>query len=364
MTVSILRYRPELDAIRGLAVLIVVLAHASIRLSPEALRFGWVGVSIFFVLSGFLITQILLKEKVETNTLDFPAFVMRRGLRIWPLYFLVLLLYSIVLPNIDSTVFSGVYVDAQEEGFVAYWESLWPHFLFLQNYLVDTQDVRLGLGIYWSLAVEEHFYLVWPLLVWVLPVRALKAVLASACLISLAMRFNFIDPIAPLSGVGHYTHTNIASLGLGCFMAILNLEGKLPVRGDLLRLLLPVGFALICFSLSSQYLGAIPSKSLVVYCSAIIGAGLMIWGALLDSKILRFPPLVRIGKVSFGIYLIHPLAIGITRYAIGVETKTNWLFSIAGVLLAVAISWALAELSYRLYETPFLEIKKKFSRAS
>lgn len=88
---------------------------------------------------------------------------MRRTLRILPLYYSVLLLHVVVLPRIDQTIFSSVYVvPADRPEFEAYRSSLWAYFVFLQNYIVDVQDLRLGLGIFWSLAVEERFYLFWP----------------------------------------------------------------------------------------------------------------------------------------------------------------------------------------------------------
>ena len=155
---------PALDGLRGVAVLLVVLAHASQkRLLAENFKFsGELGVVVFFVLSGFLITHLLLEERTRTGQISLSKFYVRRALRIWPLYFAVLGIYIFVLPLfLDPDNFRSIYeADSLRDH---YYLLAYP--LFLQNYLLSGSDFHYGgLRVFWSLAVEEHFYLLWPLL--------------------------------------------------------------------------------------------------------------------------------------------------------------------------------------------------------
>lgn len=175
-TSSHLRHVPALDGIRGVAVLWVILFHATMhaqlgemvpwweRWIHPLLRYGWAGVDIFFVLSGFLITRILLHARFRENY--FRNFYARRTLRIFPLYYASLLFALVALPWLWD--YPGQ-AEFQED-------SAW-YFSYLQNWGVFFQQLSSGdqgiFGHLWSLAVEEQFYLVWPWLVWRCPPRKL-----------------------------------------------------------------------------------------------------------------------------------------------------------------------------------------------
>lgn len=142
---------PELDGLRGLACLVILLYHVK----PHALPGGWAAADLFFVLSGFLITSIILKHSAERRFL--AHFYLRRGLRIWPVYYLTVLLLAAVAPILPRPCdFAGLpYLLTYTQNVPNYWSGKAPEFT---PYLAHT----------WSLAIEEQFYLIWPLLVcWV-----------------------------------------------------------------------------------------------------------------------------------------------------------------------------------------------------
>src|SRR5580704_19259125 len=150
---------PQLDAVRGVAILLVIFHNASERFPRLHLQGvfanGWMGVDLFFVLSGFLITGILIDTKQSEGYLkDFYA---RRCLRIWPLYYSLIFFMFVVVRFLNPSEFHTVVQTSSP------W---WAFPLFLQNFLLPVSTDAAGpLGVTWSLAIEEQFYLIWPLIV-------------------------------------------------------------------------------------------------------------------------------------------------------------------------------------------------------
>ena len=149
---------PQLDAVRGLAILVVMMHNISLKYpllhSQQLFNNGWMGVDLFFVLSGFLITGIL----VDTNRSDsyFKNFYVRRCLRIWPLYYSLLFFMFVIVRFLSRSQFQIVLQTSSP------W---WAFPLYLQNFLLPISTNAAGpLGVTWSLAIEEQFYLIWPLL--------------------------------------------------------------------------------------------------------------------------------------------------------------------------------------------------------
>src|SRR5208283_2319721 len=146
---------PQLDAVRGIAILIVIFHNSLYRFPSLPLQslfsYGWMGVDLFFVLSGFLITGILVDTKQSEGY--FKNFYARRCLRIWPLYYSVLFLMFVAVPLVHPSIGSVV---------IARSSPWWAYLFFLQNFLVHSQVSAAGpLGVTWSVAIEEQFYLVW-----------------------------------------------------------------------------------------------------------------------------------------------------------------------------------------------------------
>ena len=216
-----------LDGLRGIAVLLVVLAHgtqapgAQPRLLAENFKFsGELGVIVFFVLSGFLSTHLLLEERTRTGGISLSRFYVRRALRILPLYFTVLGAYVFVLPLFDPGNFGSIYEADSLRDY--YYLLAYP--FFLQNYLVNDSDVHFwGIEVFWSLAVEEHFYLFWPLLLVALRGRWLIPSLAGIMIVTFSLRALTRLEVLPSSndGVEQMTHTALDGLAAGCIVACL-----------------------------------------------------------------------------------------------------------------------------------------------
>ncbi|MGC1670751.1 MAG: acyltransferase, partial [Candidatus Acidiferrales bacterium] len=150
---------PQLDAVRGVAILVVMLHNISFKYSvfhsQQLFRNGWMGVDLFFVLSGLLITGILLDTKQSQGY--FKNFYVRRCLRIWPLYYSLIFFMFVVVRFLNRSEFHNVLRTSSP------W---WAFPLFLQNFLLPVSTDAAGpLGVTWSLAIEEQFYLIWPLIV-------------------------------------------------------------------------------------------------------------------------------------------------------------------------------------------------------
>lgn len=372
-------YFPALDGLRAVAVSCVLVAHASVRLLPEEWRFvgGGLGVQMFFVLSGFLITSLLLQEHVTRGAIDLRSFYIRRALRIWPLYYGTVVLYALVLPQVDDRWFSGVYVSANSPAFPAYRDSLAPYFLFLQNYAVDIVDVRLGLGILWSLAVEEQFYLLWPIILILLLKlpwrRATPVFLLGTLVLSLAARFLTLQGSLPApTNVEWMTHTGLAGLACGSLLAW---SRSADGGYELLGVRLQGGFGL---SLAWGVLGLLAvSKSvwatnhgflvrlphLEYYEPLVVGVACAVLVERLTTSprmggLLCWRPLVWAGRVSFGAYMFHPLVLGLTASIINTQTKIAGLLAFSVFL---AGTFALAGLSFRFVEGPILASKSRLA---
>jgi peptidoglycan/LPS O-acetylase OafA/YrhL len=364
-----------LDGLRGVAVLLVLLAHGSQDLLPKTFAFngGWLGVTVFFVLSGFLITHLLLEERARTGRISLANFYARRALRIWPLYFMVLGAYAFVLPLFDQSTFNSIYVSADNPDFGRYRDSLLAYPFFLQNYLVDHSDVGLGLRVFWSLAVEEHFYLLWPLLVVVLSGRWLVSALVSIATATFGLRALTIIGVLPeYQNVEHMTHTALDGLAAGCLIACLY-----HLRPEALKALSArrwpylLGWALLFFLVwvglqrmplspalpGSEYyritLGTIAATVLVAY---VVGRE--------DSShpILRSRPFTYFGKVSYGMYVLHTIVLGYIASLAAEMVLPYGMGNILAMIVYLATVVAVAGLSFKFFEAPILRVKARFVR--
>jgi len=225
------RHKPELDGIRGIALLAVMLSHGGpyiertsvlSKLFAYAMIPGWSGVELFFVLSGFLITGILLKSKTAENY--FSSFYARRFLRIFPIYYLVLTAgllaashvswWNAVLPAAGKTRIA-YYFYAQN------WPMFWPHHLFLRANVF---------GHFWSLAVEEQFYIVWPLVIWLLPENAILTLCSVGLVVALPLRVLMVHKFAYDFTAMALTTSRVDGLLVGVILAILLRRGQIPLR--------------------------------------------------------------------------------------------------------------------------------------
>jgi peptidoglycan/LPS O-acetylase OafA/YrhL len=365
-----------LDGLRGIAVMLVVTIHAASWLgkstaSETGLRtfldsVGWMGVDLFFVLSGFLITGILCDSKGKDGY--FWKFYGRRTVRIFPLYYLFLFLMLIVAPALSARLREMTHVGGRE--------SLW-YWFYGSNILMSLRGGWIGnlLDVTWSLAIEEQFYLIWPLLIFLLSRRA--ALFACAGMMAFALAFRIFLVQHDYNSVVPYTLTpaRIDTLAIGALIALLLRSGiALP------SLKTPALCVLIFSAAGIAGLAAVTGNFFydnpLVATAGFTLAGLM-FGAVLVLSLLSPPEsklyklltnglLQRYGKYSYCIYLVHCLVILPIGYALAKVSGTSTLPALAGssavtfvpfLALIYAVALGVGALSWNLYEKHFLKLK-------
>ncbi len=218
---------PALDGLRGIAIILVLLHHFTYyrptagvdALIGNVVFFGWTGVDLFFVLSGFLITGILLDTRDSERY--FTTFYARRILRIFPLYYLVLFLAFVVLPKFPAV--HPVLVGQDDL------PPQWPYWLYLTNVLIaDRGWVHGWVDVAWSLAIEEHFYLVWPLVIWLCPPRLVAVLCAVIILAEPAARVFARAAMVESLPIYVLTWFRLDGLAMGALLALAQRRGLLP----------------------------------------------------------------------------------------------------------------------------------------
>jgi peptidoglycan/LPS O-acetylase OafA/YrhL len=350
-------YRPELDALRFLAFMMVFLRHCPVFGSfPGAAtlrRAGGYGVCIFFMLSAYLIGALLIREKEKTGTVHIRAFFTRRILRIWPLYFLVLALgFSL------GEVIKGEHIPI----------AALPYMLLLGgNFWVAKAGWQLGLLVpMWSLSIEEQFYLLVPSLMR-LGGRAMLMVMSIVCIVGAYLALAWYG----LHGAGN-VQVWVSSLvqfqffGAGTLLA-LALHSRVWKAG------LPARYALFVGGLTGLFVveglwklqDVHPSSvgHLVVGYAAVLLCCLGLFLSVLNLPIKLPSALIYLGRISFGLYVYHVFVLtivfkgGVSERLSGF-TATHELL-MAGVCLLLTIG--VASLSFRYFEQPILRFKDRFS---
>jgi peptidoglycan/LPS O-acetylase OafA/YrhL len=335
----------QLDAVRGLAVLAVFIHNTDLYPSFH-LGFiannGWMGVDLFFALSGFLITEVLIDTKESGSY--FRNFYFRRCLRIWPLYYSALLFMFVIVPFLRPSEAQTV--------FSARSSPWWAFPLFVQNFLVPIPTGATGLlAVSWSLAVEEQFYLVWPLVVRFFNEAQLRKITLGVICISPALRFYL-----SMHRVNIYSNTfcRLDGLMAGALLALmLRSSGFVPSRfvtGAWITLLVSVPLALIIDTFHARW---------IVFSFVALAAVSFIYLALFSTQRLlqalltnRF--LVYSGAISYGIYLLEKIPADAVK-AIHLEKYPFLAFP-----ATAAATYAMAFLSWNLLEKPFLRLKRFF----
>ncbi|MGJ5203830.1 acyltransferase family protein [Bradyrhizobium sp. HKCCYLR20261] len=346
---------PSLDGIRAVSVLIVVLGHSGL----QAIIPGGFGVTIFFFLSGFLITTLMLAEHERHGALDIPRFYARRAFRLMPPLLLSL-----------AIAYALTAAGALDGGITA--KGLAAQILYFANYYGLFFDpgntVPDGTGILWSLAVEEHFYIVYPLLMTLLlgaalRPRAIGALLGLICLGVLAWRFHLVHSPGFFSDRTYYaSDTRIDSIAYGCILALLlNPAGQRSPSGPMSA---PqwalLGGAAAALLISLVYRDPVFRETLRY---SLQGLALMpvFYFAVRFAQSPLFRPLNRtwvmtLGTYSYAIYLIHNVVIrAIEKNAPGIAGKPYLLFPLA-LLVSVLYAAALE----RLIEPHFRKLRQQF----
>lgn len=350
-------YIPSLDGIRAIAFLIVFLSHAGLKFVP-----GGFGVTVFFFLSGYLITTLLRREHDRSSKIDFKKFYMRRLLRIWPPFYVVLFLAVIV------SFLVGTYSNAESSGhYLQAFLSQFFHFSNYYNIEYGNQYMALGTEVYWSLAVEEHFYLMFPLLYVLLRRMGIGStqqatVFWSLCYLVLLWRCLLVFGMgADYERIFFATDTRVDSILFGCALAVTGNPAMDQDRQisefNLKFIYLPLGCGLL---LSSFLFRTDAFRDTLRYSIQGIALYPFFIAAIRHPDWIIFQPLnwgwVRFfGVLSYSLYLIHFVVIR----ALGVVLPD--LGMIGSGPLSLIISLVLSYGIYRFAELPAAKIKKKFA---
>jgi len=385
--VGIRRYR-GFDGLRGIAILLVIVYHGIIASSfpIPALGFlrplflvGWTGVDLFFALSGFLITSLLLREENRALLAGQPAhfslwrFYLRRVFRILPAFYAVFLLDAFVFSR--SHLFGSAYVDDIRASPLG----LLPYGTFWTNYLVAygsrlwgpaMHRPRGAFEVFWSLCVEEHFYLLWPLfLLLVKNTRARVAVSIGLCVALAGLRHAAISLAWETPLAVHYaSHYRLDSILWGAVAAIL--AGRMPWSPWLRRCFLALGLALLLALVMTDTMSVLPvgkplgfsvGYSLLALTTSVVLLELVDRPDTWLTSLLEFRPLAAVGKVSFGMYLLHFPMIDLGMAVLSQVSMRPTLLNLgSAVVLFATLSFVAAWILYQTVEKRFLAIKDRY----
>jgi|SRR5580658_151660 peptidoglycan/LPS O-acetylase OafA/YrhL len=371
------RHFPELDGIRGLAIVGVLCSHGAglsglfdgshNALADKLLRYAcvplWGGVDLFFVLSGFLITGILLRTK--TSESYFSSFYARRVLRIFPIYYLVLTLSLI-----------GGHVSAAFASQLPAWTS-WrvAYFFYVQNWPMFWHDEKMMSGIwgaYWSLAVEEQFYFIWPLVVSLLPEKTITWIcfIGVACALPLRI-FLSLHYFGISFGLAQITSSRVDGLFLGSACAIYVFRHKRPVPMRWIIASGAVGLMIMGYIVAFHHHELVGTENWMTTLG-ITGFALLS-GALVAispyhikwiDHVLTMSWLRAAGKYSYGIYVYHLfifLPIRALGNHAGLWDRLNFPERIVVLISEMITVFLIAKISYDLFESRFLLLKRYFN---
>jgi len=365
------RHIPALDGLRGCAILLVLFLHftlrepavstAGVRAIRNTFALGWTGVDLFFILSGFLITGLLFDAKGQPGY--FKGFYARRALRILPLYYGALLLIFLVPCLLGSLI--------DHADFVSLRDQLW-YWTYLQNYHEAKAVPGEFLGAFWTLAIEEQFYLVWPLLIF-LTSRKQALWVCLACVIgAIGYRSYMVFLGHSPDSISHLTPARVDALAIGSGIALLvRGSGGLELVRKLSQyaiasgiIILAVAFLrsgpayhhdILMLTLGST---AIPLAYGGALVQAVGSAG--IFARALQSRLLAF-----FGRYSYGLYVIHfPVTVLLAKAQVvpyefaGIGSPAIALIIYTAFVMAVCVgcAWAI----WHLYEKRFLLLKRHF----
>jgi peptidoglycan/LPS O-acetylase OafA/YrhL len=358
-------YRPELDVLRFVAFSLVFVHHVTHR-NPEGFgpKFRWAvpaaafangcgfGVALFFTLSAYLICELLLREKDRSATINIRFFYIRRILRIWPLYFLGLILGCVIAIRTHHTE------DLLLFGAFALMAGNW--------FNIFVHSTLNSMSVLWSISVEEQFYLFCPLAVKVLTRRGLY-ILCGVLLAASNLTLFFLGRSGADTdnAVWYNSIVQFEFFAVGILLSLV-LRGKAPRLPTWIRAIMPVTAVLLwftaCYVFHAKQAG--PSTGalnlMTGYAVAVVGCVLMFLGFLGISAKALPPVLIWLGKISYGLYVYHLLAISLITDLPGSDAIHGPLGFVIRIGAKLGLTILLAAVSYHFFEARFLRLKKHF----
>jgi peptidoglycan/LPS O-acetylase OafA/YrhL len=368
-----------LDGLRGIAILLVMWFHFAwpakaqgliTKLYVSVAALGWIGVDLFFVLSGFLITGILLDSK--TGRGYFRNFYARRVLRIFPFYYAVLLVTLVILPLIVPYDTPALKRLLAGQGWLWLYSTNISVAIEHGNWIATADWLRMG--ALWSLAVEEHFYLIWPLLVFFLSRRVLlRTSIAIIVLVPMLRTLALFGAVAP-DTVYCLTIFRIDALAMGGLLAVLvrdpdlvsRVRARTPLAGWLaLAVIVAIGARHRWLDRMGASVQTIGYSALAVMFGAFLLVAVTSPPDSRLHRILGHRTLVFVGKYSYSAYVLHLLLCPLFDRIFPIAAFQSVLHSelaafVLYAALSMAFTLALAVASYELYEKRFLGLKRFF----
>jgi peptidoglycan/LPS O-acetylase OafA/YrhL len=372
-------YRPELDGLRFCAFLAVYICHSIpngvvagvsqprsnvwIRILAAVKDAGNFGVCLFFMLSAFLITELLRREQDEFGSIHIGSFYLRRMLRIWPLYFGITIAYAV-----GGHYFSALRIERGR---------IFAYFLLAGNWYIALHPwIQTPLRSLWSISVEEQFYLIWPLLARCGGMRLLaKAAFMIVPISFVAIMIGSADKTYAYNAVWLSSFTQFQFFAWGGLLSLV-LGGRIPKMNAGSRAALGLGGVGLC--LFAAYASGIKrpgaQSSAIEFCLGylLVAAGcLFLLLAVLGMNTKRIPaPMISLGKISFGLYVFHETAFLLVdeaqkHSAVLIPSILTWssqhsmIALLLNKLVALGATVVLAILSYRFWEKPFLRLKSR-----
>lgn len=364
-------YHPELDSLRFLAFLPVFLHHTLPRedafytslglpqfvagLANSFVSACGFGVDLFFLLSAYLITSLLLRERETQGKLNIPWFYIRRALRLWPLY-LSFVLFALMLPLLSAEQKLDWHYGA-------------GYLLFFGNWMIVTggfpQSVVFPL---WSVSMEQQFYFAWP---WVIRSGARRRVAwVAVAMLGLATltRVYLVLHHAKHESIWCNTFARLDPIAAGALLAIF-LRGEVPRLGAHARAILASSGALLLL-LAGRFSHVLDDPTPLMgnlwgYPASTLGCGLLLLAALRPPSsgpggIGASRGLVYMGKISYGLYMFHAFALWISVHVME-KLSAPWNYRPVFMVLGFALTTLLGAASYQWFELPFLRLKSRFA---
>lgn len=340
----------QVDGLRAVAIVLVLGFHLQLG---GPFRYGWAGVQLFFVISGFVITNILLKSRAAPSNRYYKTFYFRRTLRIFPIYYLYIGCVGVA---------AALVLDKAEHLSQLPW-----YLLYLQTVPFVRTNFAAAMPVTahtWSLAIEEQFYWLWPLTVRLAKGAAMWAVLTTMFVAAPIARLMMSTGASNPSYRYATLPVELDALAVGGVIALLLHAKVAPGRLAHVGSLVAVGGLTVTAWLLQGEWSPVQLSLLAVSCGGCVAV------AVANTRALGVPlqarPVLRVGKLSYGLYLYHPLVFWVVERVLerlasgGPGARPRWLAAL-GLCVKLSALWACAEISWRFLEEPLLRLKDRWA---